>query len=199
MPFPAFLIGGAFAKLPPPSDEAKAKAAETAHKAAWSDKVAAYHLCQTMDKVASAYRAHAAAAGKAASAAEQTPPCTDPGPYAAMETTPAASKPLEASEAHSPPGTATTPAEPQGDLGRDDGPAQIASRVLRLTAARAPLTREIEVRDEFGAARTIAIPAERALTVFVDNRELVTLMTLGAEPELLVLGYLRNQRLVERC
>jgi FdhD protein len=35
--------------------------------------------------------------------------------------------------------------------------------------------------------------------VFVDNRELVTLMTLGAEPELLVLGYLRNQRLVERC
>ena len=103
------LVGGAFAKLPPPSDEAKAKAAETAHKAAWSDKVAAYHLCETMDKVASAYRAHAAAAGKAASAAEQTPPCTDPGPYAAMETTPAAAKPLEASGAHSPPGTATTP------------------------------------------------------------------------------------------
>ena len=55
----------------------------------------------------------------------------------------------------------------------------------------------IEVRDEFGAARRISIPAERALTVFVDNRELVTLMTLGASPELLVLGYLRNQRLVE--
>jgi FdhD protein len=47
--------------------------------------------------------------------------------------------------------------------------------------------------------RTISIPAERALTVFVDTRELVTLMTLGAEPELLVLGYLRNQRLIERC
>ena len=68
-----------------------------------------------------------------------------------------------------------------------------------MTAARAPLTREIEVRDEFGTVRTIAIPAERALTVFVDKRELVTLMTLGACPELLVLGYLRNQRLVERC
>ena len=51
--------------------------------------------------------------------------------------------------------------------------------------------------DEFGAARQITIPAERALTLFVDNRELVTLMTLGAAPELLVLGYLRNQRLVE--
>ncbi len=68
---------------------------------------------------------------------------------------------------------------------------------LRLTAASAPLMHEISVRDEYGAARRISIPAERALTVFVDNRELVTLMTLGAAPELLVLGYLRNQRLVE--
>ena len=69
---------------------------------------------------------------------------------------------------------------------------------LYLTHASAPLTHEIDVRDEFGATRRISIPAERALTVFVDNRELVTLMTLGAAPELLVLGYLRNQRLVER-
>jgi FdhD protein len=67
----------------------------------------------------------------------------------------------------------------------------------RLTSARAPLTREVAARDEFGARRTVSIPAERALTVFVDNRELVTLMTLGAAPELLVLGYLRNQRLVD--
>lgn len=69
----------------------------------------------------------------------------------------------------------------------------------RLTAASAPLTRSVRVLDEFGAEREIAIPAERALTVFVDKRELVTLMTLGAAPELLVLGYLRNQRLVPRC
>jgi FdhD protein len=68
---------------------------------------------------------------------------------------------------------------------------------IRLTQASAPLMQPIEVRDEFGATRTITIPAERALTVFVDRRELVTLMTLGAAPELLVLGYLRNQRLVE--
>ncbi len=68
----------------------------------------------------------------------------------------------------------------------------------RLTAASAPLTTEVDVLDEFGATRRISIPAERALTVFVDKRELVTLMTLGAAPELLVLGYLRNQRLVER-
>src|SRR5438552_16308881 len=67
----------------------------------------------------------------------------------------------------------------------------------RLTQARAPLTQELTVLDEFGAQRQITVPAERALTVFVDNRELVTLMTLGAAPELLVLGYLRNQRLVD--
>ncbi len=67
----------------------------------------------------------------------------------------------------------------------------------RLTAAAAPLTHAVDVLDEFGATRRISIPAERALTVFVDKRELVTLMTLGAAPELLVLGYLRNQRLVD--
>jgi len=65
-----------------------------------------------------------------------------------------------------------------------------------LTDARAPLTREITVVNEHGLSDTVSIPAERSLTVYVDKRELVTLMTLGALPELLVLGYLRNQRLV---
>ena len=66
----------------------------------------------------------------------------------------------------------------------------------RLTQAREPLTREVLVVNEFGDTDTVSIPAERALTVYVDKRELVTLMTLGAHPELLVLGFLRNQRLV---
>ena len=65
-----------------------------------------------------------------------------------------------------------------------------------LTQASAPLTTEIVAMDEHGTAQRVSIPAERALTVYVDTRELVTLMTLGAQPELLVLGYLRNQRLV---
>ncbi|HEX2545466.1 MAG TPA: formate dehydrogenase accessory sulfurtransferase FdhD [Ramlibacter sp.] len=65
-----------------------------------------------------------------------------------------------------------------------------------LTDARAPLTRSVQVVNEHGEAETISIPAERDLTVYVDKRELVTLMTLGAHPEWLVLGYLRNQRLV---
>jgi FdhD protein len=65
-----------------------------------------------------------------------------------------------------------------------------------LTQACAPLVREVGVINEFGEQDTVSIPAERALTLYVDKRELVTLMTLGAMPELLVLGYLRNQRLV---
>ena len=69
-------------------------------------------------------------------------------------------------------------------------------RLPRLTSARAPLTQVIEVVNEHGDRHSVSIPAERALTVYVDKRELVTLMTLGARPELLVLGYLRNQRLV---
>jgi FdhD protein len=68
----------------------------------------------------------------------------------------------------------------------------------RLTQARGELLREIRILDEYGEQRAIPIPCERPLTVFVDRRELVTLMTLGAMPELLVLGYLRNQRLIER-
>jgi FdhD protein len=66
----------------------------------------------------------------------------------------------------------------------------------RLTRALVALTREVEVVDEFGQRRTMQIPNERPLTLYVDKRELVTLMTLGAAPELLALGYLRNQQLV---
>ncbi len=66
----------------------------------------------------------------------------------------------------------------------------------RLSEARAPLVREVDAVDEHGQAQRVQIPAERDLTVYVDKRELVTLMTLGAHPEWLVLGYLRNQRLV---
>jgi FdhD protein len=50
--------------------------------------------------------------------------------------------------------------------------------------------------NEFGESTALAIPSERPLTVYVDKHELVTLMTLGARPEWLVLGFLRNQRLV---
>ncbi len=67
----------------------------------------------------------------------------------------------------------------------------------RLTQSLVPLTRTVTVVNEWGEEVNSTIPGERALTVYVDKRELVTLMTLGGHPELLVLGFLRNQRLVE--
>ena len=67
----------------------------------------------------------------------------------------------------------------------------------RLTQAQAALTRTVQVCNELGERSEVEIPAERALTVYLDKRELVTLMTLGGQPELLVLGFLRNQRLID--
>ena len=54
------------------------------------------------------------------------------------------------------------------------------------------------VLDEKGESRDIFLTGERPLTIYLDKVEIVTLMTMGAQPELLTLGYLRNQRLVER-
>ena len=73
--------GAALAKLPPPGDEAKAKAAEAAAKTAHTGKVDAYKLCMAMDKVAADYRGKAKAAGKETRPAAETPACADPGPF----------------------------------------------------------------------------------------------------------------------
>lgn len=66
----------------------------------------------------------------------------------------------------------------------------------RMSRAHGALMLQIEIVDQHGERRAIEIPSERPLTVFVDKQELVTLMTLGASPELLVLGYLLNQNLI---
>ena len=71
-----------------------------------------------------------------------------------------------------------------------------SSQLPRLTQAQLPLTHSLEVVNEFGDRLMMDVPSERALVVYVDKREVVTLMTLGAQPEWLVLGFLLNQRLV---
>ncbi len=71
----------ASAKLPPPSDEAKAKAAQTAAKTAHDTKVAAYQTCKSMNKVVAEYFAAARKAGKPTKPPVATPPCVDPGPF----------------------------------------------------------------------------------------------------------------------
>lgn len=65
-----------------------------------------------------------------------------------------------------------------------------------MTNAGLQATSAVTAIDEFGATRDGHVAAERALTVYVDKREIVTLMSLGTHPELLILGWLRNQRLV---
>ncbi len=51
--------------------------------------------------------------------------------------------------------------------------------------------------DEHGRLRERQVAGERPLTLYLDKREIVTLMTLGGHPELLVLGYLRNQGILD--
>jgi hypothetical protein len=73
----------AMAKLPAPSDEAKAKAAEAAAKTAHGNKVADYQLCKSREKVAAHYYKTAKATGKSTTPPVATPACADPGPYVA--------------------------------------------------------------------------------------------------------------------
>ena len=68
---------------------------------------------------------------------------------------------------------------------------------IAMSNASVPLIHEVQIIDEAGRHKTVHVPGERSLTIYLDKRELVTLMTLGSAPEALVLGYLRNQRLVE--
>lgn len=64
-----------------------------------------------------------------------------------------------------------------------------------LTCAQAGLIQATWVMDQFGQMRSIQIPNERPLTLYIDREETVTLMTLGAAPELLALGFIRNQKI----
>ena len=66
-----------------------------------------------------------------------------------------------------------------------------------ITRASRPLTFDIEAVNERGEMVPTAIAGENPLTLYVDKREIVTLMTLGQAPEALAIGYLRNQRLVQ--
>ena len=65
-----------------------------------------------------------------------------------------------------------------------------------LTNAARPATFEVEAYNERGEMVPTSIAGEHPLTLYVDKREIVTLMTLGHAPEALAIGYLRNQRLV---
>ncbi|MCH7880660.1 MAG: formate dehydrogenase accessory sulfurtransferase FdhD [Proteobacteria bacterium] len=70
-------------------------------------------------------------------------------------------------------------------------------RLPELTSAGLEATTAVTSYNEYNQAIEGSIAVERALTIYLDKREIVTLMTLGNHPELLILGWLRNQRLVD--
>jgi FdhD protein len=67
----------------------------------------------------------------------------------------------------------------------------------QLSNASRPATFLVDAVNETGAVEPTSIAGEHPLTLYVDKREIVTRMTLGAAPEALAIGYLRNQRLVK--
>jgi hypothetical protein len=134
------LAFGAVAKLPPPDDAAKAKAAETAAKAGWQAKLDNYQLCKAQDRVAAKYGkrdakstpvavkpASAASAGatQTPAVASAPPPCNDPGPFAYN---PPEQKPLETSAAHSPAGTAASPPSVRAEAAQIQPPGKTGAK-----------------------------------------------------------------------
>lgn len=101
------------AKLPAPSDEAKAKAAEAAAKTAHAGKVDNYKLCLSMDKAAAHYFKTAATAKKEVKPAVATPACADPGPFVP----PVAAAP--AAPANAAAASAPAPAAPAAPAAKD--------------------------------------------------------------------------------
>ena len=68
---------------------------------------------------------------------------------------------------------------------------------IDLSNSKRPDTANINVVDEYNNERSFSITGELPLTIYVDKKEIVTLMTLGHYPEALVIGYLRNQGIIE--
>ncbi len=66
----------------------------------------------------------------------------------------------------------------------------------QMTNAGLDASVPVTTTDEHGETREGFIAAERPLTIYLNKKEIVTLMSMGTQPELLVLGWLRNQRIV---
>lgn len=67
----------------------------------------------------------------------------------------------------------------------------------RLSRAQTPAVLCARAVNETGDVQEVGIAGEYPLTLYVDGREIVTLMTLGRMPEALAVGWLRNQRAVD--
>lgn len=72
------------------------------------------------------------------------------------------------------------------------------SRLPEMTTASMQASIETQISDEYGTLKEGYIAAERPLTLYIDKKEIITLMTIGTQPELLILGWLRNQRFIQQ-
>jgi FdhD protein len=59
------------------------------------------------------------------------------------------------------------------------------------------LTQEVTGVDEAGRPVTTRVTVERALTLYLNSQEIVTMMTIGDYPDYLALGYLLNQNMLK--
>jgi len=141
--------GVALAKLPPPDEATKAKAAEAASKTAWQAKVDAYKLCKVQDAVAARYKSnHPAMQATAATTAPA------PAPAAAGGAAPApAPAPAQASVVPPPTPPAKPPA-PKPAGGSAAGGASVAA--TSPTSASA---------SQGGSTPAAAVAAPDAVTV----------------------------------
>lgn len=69
-------------------------------------------------------------------------------------------------------------------------------RIPQMSQAGQPPCHSLTVTNEYGVEREAFVANEQPLTLYLNKREIVTLMTLGGHPELLTIGYLRNQGIV---
>jgi hypothetical protein len=127
--------GVAVAKLPPPDDAAKAKAAETAAKNAWQAKVDAFQLCKAQDRIASKYKAsHPEAKAAAAVASAPGPAAAASGPAG---TNTAAAAPTPAPKPAAPAAAPEPPAKPPAPMAAASGPQVATTPVAAIAAPNA--------------------------------------------------------------
>ncbi|MDH5360978.1 MAG: formate dehydrogenase accessory sulfurtransferase FdhD [Gammaproteobacteria bacterium] len=75
--------------------------------------------------------------------------------------------------------------------------AIIRSPIIELSHAGLDATQSHTATNEYGESVEVNVSSEHPLTLYIDKREIVTLMTLGTQPEALTLGYIRNQGFIE--
>ena len=67
--------------------------------------------------------------------------------------------------------------------------------IVSPTPGDGRLTERVSGTDQDGSNVETSVTVERPLALFLNSREIVTLMTIGDYPECLAVGYLLNQNM----